>query len=615
MKRQLIKSLLLFSISFLCASVHSQNRFGSIFKKITYWSSSIPTTVEVKVRGRDSLGLYNWEDKRIGIISKNDFPAFIDQARDSGLVEYEVLLSPDGDRKKETGRLYFDRILTFKSGSHKIVFKPGFFRNAYVSSELVANASRPRHVIFFHDPHWYKGKLNFALGAVQQLIKDNPGVPFKFLVEGYFEEETRAIPTGPTASILSAGFSKRYQVHQLMENFLIDVPLSYRLLYNDVSAEAIDDPLLVKWEAPWEQDKVDPALRRSDLSNRNSFVHDYLFARIRSRIQNDPGEPSQSEIDTILTAFTRNEAGVDSGVLNNLSSHLNLHNKSTFSKELSIISYLNSGNNRMAYAGGRDYVMGENINRFLSHAGDSVAIVFIGSGHENYLVNALPNDVSYSVIIPNGSNISSRNQFGKMLRIDRTDFREGTIRDMLADHMKLPVAPLVSELPAYQGYIRQIESRYNASPRNPDPEIVYDINKALEDNSGLEGGTLRYTDHATDLPEDAPPGTFCRIQLNEKKVTIYDEAGWLNNTYRIDYLRNLYFSRESGVKRSGYPCRDMNGNPKLLGFYYNNATKTLYLLESTGRPIRDFICPPGDQRCFSFLFELKFKNKKTQADA
>jgi hypothetical protein len=85
------------------------------------------------------------------------------------------------------------------------------------------------------------------IAGIKALLDGNPGATFRFMIEGYFEEETKDVPTGPTLAALAKEASVPDQVYAMVREHLIDGAFAFRLIYApNLPTVAIDDPQEIK---------------------------------------------------------------------------------------------------------------------------------------------------------------------------------------------------------------------------------------------------------------------------------------------------------------------------------------------------------------------------------
>jgi hypothetical protein len=178
------------------------------------------------------------------------WPNFVKQAVSKGLMEYETI--------EDEGDLHV--FLTFKQaglsdlrfGRRSLRFPDTFYEHMRISKEFEPwTGGAGKFAILVHEPHWSLAGQYQLISGLREFLDANLKCEFRFLVEGYFTEETKYVPTRPLAKRFSSDVSVAAQVFALLDNGLIDGPFAYRLLYDpDLPAVAIDDPGLIKETLP-----------------------------------------------------------------------------------------------------------------------------------------------------------------------------------------------------------------------------------------------------------------------------------------------------------------------------------------------------------------------------
>lgn len=336
----------------------------------------------------------------------NRWPDFIKQAISQGLMEYEVI-----EYKEETFAF-----LTFKQtgpqslrlGKRSLNLSDEFYDYMKVSNEFKPYAGNTdKLVVLVHEPHWLSAGQYQLIHGLKAYIDTNYQYKFRFLVEGYWEEEIKYIPTKPTLNIFSKDVSTRAQVFSLLRNFLIDGPFAYRLLYNpDLPALAIDDPNIIKktprtpvFKDQFEQQEVFlkiqekleklPKKQRTEASQMLAFLSYYVMADV----QNLKGEVAIDFYKQLTELYDA------------LSKQLRSIHAQDFKKESSFLSNQAENCRTQAeisqYALERDAVMAKYIaNHFESKYAELIPIVFIGNFHTPGIIDRLPKGSSFVVIEP-----------------------------------------------------------------------------------------------------------------------------------------------------------------------------------------------------------------------
>lgn len=210
------------------------------------------------------------------------WPDFIKQAISHGLMEYELM--------EYEGQTF--AFLTFKQidpdgikfGKRSLKFTDNFYRYMKISNAFKSRVGNTdKFAILVHEPHWLLAGQYQLIPGLKTLLDANPQYKFRFLVEGYWEKDIKDIPTKPLLNRFSKNISSSTQVYSLLNKFLIDGPLAYRLLYApDLPAVAIDNPELIR-QTP----------REFDLA-KNWPKQEQIFKKIIEKIKKLPQEQTTS---------------------------------------------------------------------------------------------------------------------------------------------------------------------------------------------------------------------------------------------------------------------------------------------------------------------------------
>lgn len=179
---------------------------------------------------------------------------------------------------ENSGTVDFRRIkpYTFKANNGNILFSSDFFyfmdfysgtldvsRDDEISK--YSNKGENGFVILFHDPHGNRNGRCQALCGLRTLIQNNSdSFKFSFLNEGYYfnARDSRRIDYTKYFEIIENERKKSPEnvkslVHELMNRYLIDVPLAYQLESGrQIDTYAIDDNKLLSQQSDIERDEV-----------------------------------------------------------------------------------------------------------------------------------------------------------------------------------------------------------------------------------------------------------------------------------------------------------------------------------------------------------------------
>ena len=140
---------------------------------------------------------------------------------------------------------------TFSAAGRSVALDADFRENMRFSPEYPPQTGPNGFVVLLHDPHQHIAGRYQTLAALRALSLTNPGLKFRFLVEGLYQED-RSIPfNGVEMKVNAAGETRGAFVYSLLSRFLINTPTAYRLLYDQgMPAHAIDDNSKLQYPAP-----------------------------------------------------------------------------------------------------------------------------------------------------------------------------------------------------------------------------------------------------------------------------------------------------------------------------------------------------------------------------
>lgn len=437
------------------------------------------------------------------------WPKFIQQAVSQGLMEYEVV--------EINGNLY--ATLTFKQtdpsnlrfGKRLLRLSDEFYDYMKISKDFKPWMSNTeRFVIIVHEPHWSLTGQYQLVSGLKAFIDTNSQYKFRFLVEGYFTEETKYIPTKPLLKQFSSNISTRTQVLSLLRNALIDGPFAYRLLYDpNLPAIAIDSPELIQRTPPEQKIKgwieTSGVLRQilqkleelpSDKTNEAQLALVILSHYARADIRELKG---QAFIDCLLQLAEFYEALVKS---------LNTLKSKDFVGEISFLQAqaraYRTNAKRYQNALDRDAIMARNIsNHFTSKEySEWIPMVFIGNFHTPFITLYLRSKgIGYVVIESRASLIATEREKSNFNDALNFNTRQNYLK-RLASALKLPVAPTQAELPYYQSFLRRRvaarirakRAQFQQSFQSLGPNSIdrTSLNSTLEANGFLNGAQVSF---------------------------------------------------------------------------------------------------------------------------
>jgi len=529
---------------------------------------------------------------------------FLKEAVSRGLMEYEVI-----EYEEEFfASLAFKQtdVKALRFGRQLLSFSDEFFEYIKFSRDFKPKTTNTsKLVVLVHEPHWLLAGQYQLVPGLRAFLKANSKYKFRFLVEGYWENETKYILTKPTLAQFSKNVSTTAQVYSLLRKFLIDGPLAYRLLYNpDLPALAIDDPELIK-ETPREP-------KFKDL-----FEQQKVFTQIISKLDKLPQDRAKESLMTLGvlgflvragTQDLKGQATVDHAsqvaeLYNELRKQLNSLDTQGFKEECAYLRYqatcYRTHVDILDHALKRDATMAKNIlSHFNSEYSQRILLVFIGNFHTPAIIDHLPDDVAYIVIEPRLSPLllappeRDRDSFNDALKFNT---RLSYLRK-LADGLKLQVAPLKRELSYYQSFLKRESSRIQ-SQRNafvsssplPSP-LTSKIYNTLIGNGIFNNAQISFAGSGEKLPPSFR-GAFASFSFGPEginpKLLFYDrkEENWTRPD-RLDYLKKIqlippYEKIRKSVRRvSFHQDKDSNRifffvfDPKKQGFYLFDGWET-----------------------------------------
>jgi len=483
---------------------------------------------------------------------------FLEQAVSQGLMEYELI--------EYEGESFVS--LTFKQtdpsslrfGTRSIRFSDEFYEDMKIVKEFkpwVGNTNN--FVILVHEPHWSLSGQYQLIPGLKAFIDTNSQYQFRFLVEGYWEEEIKYIRAEPILDRFSKDVSKEAQVFALLRNFLIDGPFAYRLLYDpDLPALAIDDPERSK--------KTPPEQKIKDWTETSEVAKSII-----QKLQGLPSDEIQNQwqILSLWVYYVRADASELKGpdIIKHLENVVELYDAliksletlqdQDFASEISFlekqVSAYRTNSKRYQFALDGDYTMATNIlTHFTSEEySNRIPMAFIGNFHTPAITSHLRSEgIGYVVIEPRVSLIATEREkenFNGALN-KSFDTQYNYLRDLIGD-LKLQVAPLPRELPYYKSFLEREAPKIRrqkiifraSSPLSPDnTSKIYNI---LERNGILSNAQAIFAGSGQ-TPPPKLPGAFASFSFGpggeNPKLIIYDreEENW-EHSDRLSYLEKI----------------------------------------------------------------------------
>jgi len=470
----------------------------------------IDETVCLKEISKDD-GSTSWqklEYKKIATYPINSWRNFISHAVSHGLKKYEHIEY----KGNPYFTLYFDKKgpSTLKFRNRDFKFTDEFYHYMkFVKGYKSWLPAKAKSVILVHEPHWSLNGQYQLVSGIKALISANPDYKFRFLVEGYYEPETYLIPTTPLNERFSEGIPRSPQVFGLLENFMIDGPLAYRLMYDpELPAIAIDDVELIKQTPP-------------DLEIKAGIEVNETLIGLEKKLRSlGESYAVQSAYQALIDLFNYENASVSeihgqdlidyynkvASLYKKLSDEVEQLQKSYSALQVrEEINFFNGQarayrNNakRFEYALDRDRTMVNNISKhFNSEYADRIPIAFIGSFHTAGMTSMLRSKgIGYIVIEPwSGSIVITREEEENFNRALSPTTRQSYLANLATSELKLPVSPTRAEINRYYApYLTNQASQISNRIKRRKEEIIKlvgsNINYSLLDDAMNNNGNL-----------------------------------------------------------------------------------------------------------------------------
>jgi hypothetical protein len=437
------------------------------------------TGLQLKIlqRGKEAYSYYAGFDQRLQLTMDENGNATCNKIVFSPLGRYPVSQWPDfvrtavpkgltrfgcaGDESAQEGWVVFRQIdpTTVRVGTQTLDLSEEFYRHMRLSRQVKSQTGTTgRFVVFVHEPHWCIPGQHQLIAGIKALLDGNPRATFKFLVEGYFEEEIKDIPTGPTLAVLAKNASVTDQVHAMVREHLIDGPFAFRLLHApNLPAMAIDDP---------EEIKATPSETAPDFAAVHNRCVEFM-----QKLEQQNGASTQNlqaALFRLVLLLGADPQDVDGAgfvryyeELQKLVSTLQMvlrgmsdRDATQFSSSLQPLNeHCTREVSTLKHALNRDGTMAGNITRCMeSGPRGEILVAFIGSFHTRGIIDRLPAGTGYVVLEPRTAAEEGRYD-ANFMGLLRPESRPAVLR-RISRTLKLPVAPLPRELPDYQEFLK-----------------------------------------------------------------------------------------------------------------------------------------------------------------
>lgn len=179
-----------------------------------------------------------------------EWTSFIEFAIRRGLSGFKTVQV----NEKPVSSLYFypRSYDTINMGGKALKLPPEFNRLMGLSRQYEPTSGPKGFVLLVHDPHQNVAGRFETLSGLRYLLQANSAEKYQFLVEGKYDDASRTVGlTGLAEKLPAAAPGTSAAVHALLANFVVNVPLAYRLLYaRDLPAYAIDDNSKLSYPDP-----------------------------------------------------------------------------------------------------------------------------------------------------------------------------------------------------------------------------------------------------------------------------------------------------------------------------------------------------------------------------
>jgi hypothetical protein len=540
---------------------------------------------------------------QIASYSLTRWPDFIEQAVSQGLTEYEAI--------EDEGNLYV--FLTFKqTGPSELRFGKQSLRlsDEFYEYMRIPKESKPwagttdRFVLLVHEPHWSLAGQYQLLPGLRALIDANSQYKFRFLVEGYFTEEIKHIPTESLLEQFSGDVSTRTQVFSLLRNALIDGPFAYRLIYDpDLPAVVIDNPELIQ--------KTPPEKRIKGWIETSGVLRGII-----QKLEDLPSDKTQEAQSALimLSYYARadkrelkGQALIDcelqlAELYETLAKSLNTLQAKDFAAEVSFLKAqaeaYRTNAKRFQNALDRDATMAMNISQHSASKeySERIPVAFIGNFHTPAITSHLRSKgIGYVVMEPRASLVATEGEQKNFNNALNANTRQAYLRKLAGD-LKLQVAPTEAELPYYRSFLRRRETPRIRAQRahfqqsfqslGPNKVDLASLNNALETNGFLNGAQVSFAGNGQTPP---PPfqrafGYFSLGPEGEPPELVFfhpEDNGWeRQDRYRFLQKVSLILPYEE-IQRQTQKVRFYQDQEtkRIFCSYFDSESQRFYLFE------------------------------------
>ena len=415
------------------------------------------------------------DGKTIGPFGRDRWDEFIREALRNGLVRAEI--GVDAQRftfRKSDGGLVL--------GNATFRLPPGFGENMQFVAEHGRRSQGLGRVLIVHEPHGDTRAQHRMIDGLHALITANPEQKFVFLVEGEFDATTQMIDPQPLLKILSAEpYERRVQVNHLLDRYLIDGPLAYRLLYGrEIPAFAIDDPVALKQSRPRILDEL--VRKRTSKSRLDEYARSLppeQFGRFLNATR-EIGDlwPSLEGYHGTTQAWSPATAANLSAKFQSietsardLANDLQISDAVAHRDDIAMLRALEIEAEVYRLALTRDVAMARGIVDYSARYPGATLVAFIGSFHTRGIIGRLPDALAFAVVEPRTDRAIDPEDFARYERaLARDAYLPETLRDAGKLH-KIAVAPTSAELPTLSrvaaGAVRQCYDRLAVATTTP----------------------------------------------------------------------------------------------------------------------------------------------------
>jgi len=138
-----------------------------------------------------------------------------------------------------------------RAGTRTLQLDNKFAAQMRLSPKYPAKVGANGFVVLLHDPHDNIAGRAETLAGLRSLISANSRVPFTFLVEGAYQDPRNIGFSGLDMLINTGSDTSTAVVYSLLNRYMINTPMAYRLLYDrKIQATAIDNNELLRYPAP-----------------------------------------------------------------------------------------------------------------------------------------------------------------------------------------------------------------------------------------------------------------------------------------------------------------------------------------------------------------------------